>query len=86
MGDAIDKLNVLFIVIDTLRADFLSCYSNLAKTPNIDDIARKGIKFNNAFSTSDFTAPSFLSIFSGLYPSEHGMIDWKKNQEIFNKY
>lgn len=48
------------------------------ETPNIDDIAQKGIKFNNAFSASDFTAPSFLSIFSGLYPSEHGMIDWKK--------
>ncbi len=81
IGDEIDKLNVIFIVIDTLRADFLGCYSGRAKTPNIDEIARKGIIFNNAFSASDFTAPSFLSIFSGLYPSEHGMINWSKKSK-----
>jgi arylsulfatase A-like enzyme len=74
----IKKYNILFIVIDTLRADYLGCHGGNANTPNIDELAQNSIIFKNAFSASDFTAPSFLSIFSGLYPSEHGVIDWSK--------
>jgi len=71
----------LFVVIDTLRADYLGCYGGNAKTPNLDKLSERSIKFKNAFSASDFTAPSFLSIFSGLYPSEHGMINWSKKSK-----
>jgi arylsulfatase A-like enzyme len=68
--------NVLFIVLDTVRADRLSCYGyEKMTTPNIDRIAREGVLFSNAFSASPWTLPSHASMFTGLYPSQH-QADW----------
>jgi len=59
--------------MDTTRADHLSCYGYFKKlTPNLDQLARKGILFNNCISVSSWTLPSHASIFTGNYPSEHG--------------
>lgn len=64
--------NILFIVMDTVRADHLSCYGyGRRTTPNIDRISREGVLFSNAFSAAPWTLPSHASMFTGLYPSQH---------------
>lgn len=64
--------HVILLTIDTLRADFLSCYgSDRRPTPNIDRLAKDGILFSNAFSASSWTLPAFASINTGVPPSVH---------------
>jgi len=67
--------NVILIVMDTVRADHLSCYGySRETTPCIDKIAEKGIIFENAFSAGIWSPPSHASIFTGKYPSYHGTL------------
>jgi arylsulfatase A-like enzyme len=67
------KPNILWIVIDSLRADHLSCYRyHRNTTPNIDRIAAEGLLFENAFTTAPWSLPSCASMLTGLYPSRHG--------------
>ena len=67
-----DSPNVLFIVVDTLRADHLGTYGYERNTsPNIDRLADEGVVFESAFSTSSWTAPSHASMFTGTYMNEH---------------
>ena len=64
--------NVLFIVVDTLRADHLKLYGYTKdQTPNLDHFAHDAIRFENAFSNASWTRPSFATILSGRYPSSH---------------
>lgn len=66
------NLNVLVIVIDTLRADHLGCYGYGAiETPNIDALAQEGVRFNQVASAIPLTLPSHCSIFTGTYPLFH---------------
>jgi arylsulfatase A-like enzyme/Flp pilus assembly protein TadD len=70
------KSNVVLITIDTLRADRLGCYGyTKAQTPNLDRIAAQGVLFTNAVSHVPLTRPSHASIFTGLYPFQHGIHD-----------
>src|SRR5262249_6540261 len=63
--------NVLLITIDTLRADYLSCYSSTAPaTPNIDRIAHEGVLFTNAYSLIPITFPSHTAILTSHAPFE----------------
>lgn len=65
--------NVLVIAVDTLRADRLGCYGGTrGLTPNIDRLATRGVVFEHAFSHAPWTLPSFASLFSSLYPQQHG--------------
>jgi len=67
--------NVILIGIDTLRADHLSSYGYFRNTsPNIDKFAEKGVLFRNTFSASSKTTPSFMSMFTSLYPTDHGVL------------
>ena len=67
--------NLLFIILDTLRADRLGCYGYLRNTsPQIDKLAAKSILFENTFVHLPFTLPSHASIFTGLYPQNTTMI------------
>jgi arylsulfatase A-like enzyme len=69
-----DPPNVLLIVVDTLRADHLSCYGSPRSTsPAIDALAVEGARFTRAYATGPWTKPSIASIFTGLYPSTHGV-------------
>ena len=64
--------NVVIIAVDTLRADALHGFGyEKETTPTIDSLMARGISFTNAISASSWTVPSFMSIFTGLYPSEH---------------
>ncbi len=65
--------NVLIIGIDTLRPDHLGCYGYDRRTsPNIDRLAAEGAIFKNTVSQSPWTLPSFGTVFTSLYPSQHG--------------
>ena len=72
--DAAGKPNILFIVMDTTRADHLSCYGyKLNTSPNLDKIAGEGVLFRRVISPSSWTLPSHVSMFTGLSPIEHGI-------------
>jgi arylsulfatase A-like enzyme len=65
--------NVIIIVIDAGRPDYLGCYGYpLETTPNINALAQEAILFENALSTAPWTLPSHGSLFTGLYPHQHG--------------
>lgn len=66
--------NVLFITIDTLRTDRLSCYStDSVQTPNIDRFAERGTIFTRAFAHNPTTLPSHTNILLGVSPLYHGV-------------
>ncbi|MBC8405256.1 MAG: sulfatase-like hydrolase/transferase [Planctomycetes bacterium] len=69
--------NIIFIVIDTLRADHLSSYGyeidGKKTSPNLDVIASSGTLFRNAYAQAPWTRPSVASLMSGLYPQSHGV-------------
>lgn len=74
---AMDKPHIFLIVIDTMRADHLGCYGDKeCVSPNLDALAEDGVIFKNAYSTSNFTAPAFASLFTSLYPAHHGVYDF----------
>ncbi len=69
--------NLLLISVDTLRADALGCYGNERGTsPFIDELAQSGTVFEQAWSHSPQTAPSHMTLFSGLLPSVHALGNW----------
>lgn len=69
--------NILLIVVDTLRPDHLGCYGYHRQTsPHLDNLAQKSTVFDNIWSASNFTAPAFTSLFTGLYPHQHGVFDF----------
>ena len=69
----IDYPNIIIIVLDTLRKDTLSVYGGDAKTPNLDKFSNDSMIFYNAVAPSSWTVPSHVSLFTGLYPSRHGV-------------
>jgi arylsulfatase A-like enzyme len=72
-----DQPNIVMLLLDTARARNLSCYGNTRKTtPFIDSLADEGVVYERAFSQSIWSLPSYASLFTGKYPSEHGAIDW----------
>jgi arylsulfatase A-like enzyme len=65
--------NVLLISIDTLRADHLGSYGDRhGLTPNLDRLAREGVAFTQAITSSPWTLPAMASLFTGQYPRHHG--------------
>jgi hypothetical protein len=69
--------SVLVLMLDTLRADRLGCYgAERDLTPNLDRLAGRGVRFANAVSAAPWTLPSHASVFTGLWPHEHGA-DWR---------
>jgi arylsulfatase A-like enzyme/Tfp pilus assembly protein PilF len=67
--------NVLIVTIDTLRGDALGSYGGRARTPNLDRLAREGVRFTFAHAHAVVTLPSHASILTGRYPFEHGVRD-----------
>ncbi len=72
---SLDRGNVLFVVVDTLRADHLGSYGYDGGTsPNLDAFARDAIRFDRAFANASWTRPSFASLVTGRYASSHGVM------------
>lgn len=70
------KPNLLFITLDTLRADRIGSYGYAnASTPTLDALAARGVRFANAQAAVPLTGPSHATIFTGTYPPVHGVRD-----------
>lgn len=69
-----EKPNIIYINIDDLGWTDLTCYGSLYyETPNIDRLAKMGIKFTNAYASAANCAPSRASLLSGQYSPRHGI-------------
>jgi arylsulfatase A-like enzyme len=69
--------NVIVVLVDTLRADRLGVYGNHnGLTPYLDELARRGTVFGNAYAASSWTCPSVASLFTSRYPSQHQVTNW----------
>lgn len=76
------KPNVLFIIADDLNV-FLGCYGDpMAKTPNLDKLAARGVRFEKAYCTFPLCGPSRNSMLTGLYPNSNGI---QANAQIFRQ-
>lgn len=74
--------NVLFLISDDLN-NMLGCYGDeLAKTPNIDRLAARGVRFEKAYCTYPLCGPSRNSLLTGLYPNSTGI---HQNSQIFRQ-
>ncbi len=79
---ATKRKNVLFIIADDLNT-MLACYGDpIAKTPNIDRLAARGVLFNHAYCTYPLCGPSRNSFLTGLYPNSTGILG---NNQIFRQ-
>lgn len=71
-----ERPNVVLVTVDTVRADRIGCYGYpKGETPNLDQLAREGVRFEQAFSPVPLTLPAHASILTGTYPSYHGVRD-----------
>lgn len=73
-GEDGQRPNILLIVSEDNGPD-IGCYgASMVKTPVLDHLARKGVRFDNAFVTYPVCSPSRGTIFTGLYPHQNGQI------------
>ncbi|MEF8831855.1 MAG: sulfatase [Halobacteriales archaeon] len=73
MAESDGPANVLFVVMDTVRKDRLSVYGHdRPTTPGLEAFAEEAAVYEGAVAPAPWTLPSHASMFTGLYPSEHG--------------
>ena len=73
-GPAERPAGVLLITLDTTRADRLGCYGDAsAVTPNLDALAKEGVRFADAMTAVPTTLPSHSTMFTGVNPPRHGV-------------
>jgi len=68
------RKNILLLLSDQQRQDTVSAYelNDIVRTPNIDGLAARGVRFDNAFTPTAICAPARASVHTGLYPHRHG--------------
>lgn len=81
--------NVVIVAYDALQAAHVSHLGYPRETtPMLDALAHKGVSFSNAISAAPWTVPSYMSIFTGLYPSEHKVVNkfsvFTKEEQVFS--
>ena len=75
--------NILLIVVDNHPASILGAYGNPdVKTPNIDRLAKEGVRFTRAFAVHGMCSPTRATLLTGLLPSQHGVQDWLDDEEM----
>lgn len=81
------KHDVIFFMLDQLRADQLHNYGNPRDTsPNIDALAARGFRFAHYYVVTSWTTPSFSSLHTSLYASTHGdTLFWRPGMPLFNR-
>ncbi|MFT4688750.1 MAG: arylsulfatase A [Limisphaerales bacterium] len=75
------SLNVIFFLVDDLGQRDVGCYgSRFHETPAIDQLAKEGVLFNNAYSTCHVCSPSRASILTGKYPARTDLTEWLRGR------
>ena len=75
-----NRVSVIVITLDTVRADHLSVYGYPRRTtPFLERLAKESVTFNNAYTPIPHTVPAHTSLFTSRYPSDHKLLynDWK---------
>jgi arylsulfatase A-like enzyme len=76
-------LNVVLIVLDTLRADHLGAYGHEGTTtPRLDAFARESYVFENALSSAPWTRTALASLFTSLHPFDHGVYSESREDRL----
>ncbi|MEY4917964.1 MAG: Arylsulfatase precursor [Verrucomicrobiota bacterium] len=76
-ANAKTKPNILFILVDDYGIKDVGVEgSKFYETPNIDSLARSGMRFTQGYSACSVCSPSRASILLGQYPTRHGITDW----------
>ena len=69
--------NILLFMSDNQPANLLGCYGNdEVVTPHLDDLAKRGMRFENAYCVNAMCSPCRASVLTGLMPSQHGIHNW----------
>jgi arylsulfatase len=72
-GPAVPR-SVVFLLVDTLRRDRIGAYGGPDQTPHFDAFAADGFRFDRAHTQAPWTKPAIATLFTGLYPSQHGVV------------
>ena len=72
--------NIILVVNDTMRRDRMGPYGGPARTPAFDAFARQHLLFEQGYTQSPWTRPSMATLFTSLYPSQHGVITHPNRQ------
>ena len=73
------KPNIIIITADDLGWSDLACYgSDLHETPNLDKLARQGLKFTSAYAAASVCTPTRASLMTGKYPARLHMTIWRE--------
>lgn len=79
------KPNVIFILLDDYGYTDLGCYgSKYYLTPNIDRLAKQGVRFMDAYAACPVSSPTRASIMTGKYPVNTGITDWIPGRQASN--
>jgi arylsulfatase A-like enzyme len=82
MADQAERMNILLILTDQHRYDTLGCYgAEQCRTPNLDRLAEKGVRFDRAYTNSVPCSPSRAALFTGLYPHKSHVL---VNNQVLN--
>ncbi|MGH9722917.1 MAG: sulfatase family protein, partial [Bryobacteraceae bacterium] len=67
--------NILFVMVDEMRWDAMSCETHpVVATPNLDRLAKQGVRFANAYTVAPVCSPARTCVFTGRYADVHGVI------------
>jgi arylsulfatase A-like enzyme len=76
-ADEAERPDIIVVIVDALRPDHMGCYGYERPTsPNIDGLASGGIRFEDAITQAPWTKGSLASMFTSLYPFQHGATTW----------
>lgn len=89
--DEAKPYNVVFIALDALQANHVhSLGYEKPTTPFFDELSKKGVLFENAISPASWTVPTYLSVFTSTFPSEHGMtnryVKFEKDEKVLSNF
>lgn len=84
--ETVKKPNILFLFVDDMGIGDLGCYNPNSKipTPNIDQLAREGMRFSNAYVAAAVCVPSRYGLLTGRYPSRRKSLKWQVEPLIEN--
>ena len=74
--------NIVFILADDMGQTQLACYGGPYDTPNIDQLAKQGMRFSNAYSSAAVCSPTRAALMTGKYPARLHLTDFIKGEDF----